>query len=528
MTVRTLARNPLVVGSTAVALVVAGALIFTLARASTSNPGCAFSNGATAAFCETFDTPSVNPSSSRSGDLNGTVWGVSRDSGNQNFSSPANGWQPTSGDCGVTNVLPPKDVAVCNGQLQEAVSDGGTVTTLAMYPKQPFDFAGRTGHVVFDVSNNSQGSHAAWPEFWMSDQPVPDPFTHEASFLALPQNGFGIRFAGCTDSSGNQVTCSLGSTGIGVDSAITVANHVENDSFNGGSLRVTGLGSVTQSAPGQMNHYEIQVAVNQIDVYATNAFTPGGTVPPLVHIATIANANLSFTRGLVWIEDAHYNGNKFNTQGTHTFTWDNVGFDGPVLPRDLTFDAPDCKCGTATLQNGTTGTNLAYFVGPNASVSVNTLPVTSANITVAAGAAVLFNFWDTLEPFTINLAVNGHSISTPWPYPDTQTGARTLAVDVPLADLISGVNTVTFMTGNYGLNVFNVDLLLKGAGGGGGTTTTVATTQAPTTTTTTTIAPTTTTQMAPTTTTVLGQATKLTCPVIVNPTVGQTVTCTFN
>ena len=63
-----------------------------------------------------------------------------------------------------------------------------------------------------------------------------------------------------------------------------------------------------------MNHYEVQVSTNQIDVYGTNAVHAGTPEPghtPLVHIATIPNANLSFTRGLVWIEDAHYNGDKF-------------------------------------------------------------------------------------------------------------------------------------------------------------------------------------------------------------------------
>ena len=64
-----------------------------------------------------------------------------------------------------------------------------------MYPKQPFDFAGRTGTVSFDVSNDTQGTHAAWPEFWITDTPVPAPFNHFNSWLSLPKNGLGIRFA---------------------------------------------------------------------------------------------------------------------------------------------------------------------------------------------------------------------------------------------------------------------------------------------------------------------------------------------
>jgi hypothetical protein len=54
-------------------------------------------------------------------------------------------------DGATPTVTPPNDVVICNGQLREASNDNpsgvfedGGVTTLAMYPKQPFDFAGRT------------------------------------------------------------------------------------------------------------------------------------------------------------------------------------------------------------------------------------------------------------------------------------------------------------------------------------------------------------------------------------------------
>ena len=92
-----------------------------------------------------------------------------------------------------------------------------------------------------------------------------------------------------------------------------------------------------------MNHIELRISQNEIDVYATDA----GTTSPLKEIATITNANLTLTRGLIWLEDVHYNGNKFNTQRTNTFTWDNVGFDGPILPRDLAFDVNDSLTGAS-------------------------------------------------------------------------------------------------------------------------------------------------------------------------------------
>src|SRR5262249_20735558 len=151
--------------------------------------------------------------------------------------------------------------------------------------------------IVFDVSNNSQGSHAAWPELWLSDQPVPDPFTHEGSWQSFPRNGFGLRFSGCTDSSGQGATCSQGNGSVGVDSAVVISNYAGNDSFTGGGLQVIGYGSVKESQPGQMNHYEIQVSKNDIEVYATNAFsgTWNQSSNPLIHVASIPNINLNFS-----------------------------------------------------------------------------------------------------------------------------------------------------------------------------------------------------------------------------------------
>src|SRR5262249_25619895 len=123
---------------------------------STSN-ACGMQLGDTAPiFCDTFDTK--NPGiASRTGDLDPNVWGVSRATGNVNFGQGQyNNWASTliqKCDGTISRVTPPNDVIICNGQLRQASNDNGTVTVMAMYAKQPFDFAGRTGTVSFDVSN---------------------------------------------------------------------------------------------------------------------------------------------------------------------------------------------------------------------------------------------------------------------------------------------------------------------------------------------------------------------------------------
>lgn len=432
-----------------------------------SVPGCLFEKAdspVSVAFCDTFDSPMGT--GNRSGQLNGTVWGVSRATGNQNTGSPIDGWFPTQEQvCGQTvTAKPDDDVRICGGRLVEATTDGGTVTTLAMYPKQPFDISGRTGTVTFDVSDDSQGTHTAWPEFWYTDKPVPAPFAHESSWQSLPQDGVGIRFArACTPGQG--LNCGPNCPAdnavpvVSVDSAVVVNHYVGNDSFSDGNLQVNGDSCVKEpTQPGQMNHFELRISQQQIDVYGTDA----GTTSPLKHLATIPNANLTLTKGLIWLEDVHYNGDKMGTQGTHTFTWDNVGFDGPIHPRDAAYDTLD-----NTEANSDGSINLGWFVPPSSSQPVSVKNVTQASVSNATAALLTFNFWSEQTPDAFHFAVNGHPHDYKWPYPYSLSfSPMTIAIPVPLSDIQAGTNTVTFSTGaNYALSVFNVDLIMVGGGG---------------------------------------------------------------
>jgi len=192
-------------------LVVLGFAVPALAQTTPANP-CGMQMG-TPIFCDTFDKK--NPGiPSRTGDLDPNVWGVSRIGGATNVGQGQfNTWAPTALDgCnGKVTVVPPQDVVICNGQLREALNDQHDVVALALYPKQPFDFAGRTGTVSFDLSNDTQGAHAAWPEFWLTDAPTPAPFSHSnpCDVCSLPRNGFGIRMS-ADSAKGNPGLCRNG------------------------------------------------------------------------------------------------------------------------------------------------------------------------------------------------------------------------------------------------------------------------------------------------------------------------------
>jgi hypothetical protein len=418
------------------------------------------------AFCDTFDTPQNG--GTRSGDLNPVVWGVSRTTGNVDMGQNSlNGWFPTTlqaCDGDRANVMSPNDVIICNGQVREAVNDGHTVATLAMYPKQPFDFAGRSGKVTFDVSNDTLGSHDAWPEFWLTDKPVPAPFSHLDTWKAVPQDGFGLRFAGFVDGNGKPNTCPEGNDFVGVDRAVIVRNYTEQDTDLGGDVQLRGFDCVRKATGlGQMNHYELDISQNQIDVYATDA----GTSSPLKHIAAITNANLSITRGLIWLEDSHYNAAKaIENNGVesgphtqHTFAWDTVGFDGPFTYRDLSFDALDALTPGG---GGSVSLGKKSDPGQTAVWKVEGMP---ANPTADA-VRVLFNFTDNTNPSVINIIVNGQAHAMPWPYPDNGASSwRTLSYVVPISDLVVGENTVQ-IGGDQTMITSNVNIVLVNGGSG--------------------------------------------------------------
>lgn len=413
-----------------------------------------------AAFCDNFNTATINTTGSRSGQLNGTVWGVSRGTNNANLGGDlADNWAGVtlSSPCGTQVVLPPRDVQICNGQLIEAVNDNENQTVLAMYPRQPFDISGRTGKVVFDVSDNTQGTHASWPEFAFTDQPVPAPRPNDGSVPGIednPRNSFGIAFGSAQNSSGLPPSGNEPGICIGVDNFWSTVN------YQASQLTFNQDGCVKAStAVGQNNHVEIDISSTNVKVYATDA----GTTGPLKLIAD-ANLTMPLTRGLVWMEDVHYNANKFNTQQSNTFSWDNFGFDGPVLPRDLGFDVPDNTTPDQSALNGNPTVDIGYRVP---SGSGQSLTVTIPNVhNVANAAAALLEFTPSggvYGPDTFTYAINnGPSHDYTWPY---EIGsAATGAIPVPVTDLADGTVTI-HISATTDVFISNIDLILVGAGG---------------------------------------------------------------
>jgi hypothetical protein len=430
-------------------------------------------------FCDTFDNP-INSRPVRHTGLDPDVWGVSRATGNINFGQGGfNSWYPTQIEAcnGTRTVTPPNDVIVCNGRVQQAVNDGHGVTVLAIYPKQPFDWAGRTGTVSFDVSNDTQGGHAAWPEFWVTDTPIPTPFNHFNSWISFPRHGFGIRFE-INGEIGEYGMCpngnNLNKRRWSMDSAVVVRNYNYEDTqgwgdrSNGMQVHITDCVISPDGPNAGLNHVEVRVSQNQIDVYASDA---GSTA--LRRIGYVTNANLTLSRGLIWLEDGHYNASKGACppqtnknpicQTEHTFSWDNVAFDGPFTYRDFSYDALDNNT------SGPDGTiNLGKVSSPGQAATWNVLNM-PAN-PQAAAVRVLFNL-SVDRPTTINVGVNGHPYTIPWPYPTNvdqygNSSWRTYPLSISLSDLVPGTNVVTIGSPTDGLMTANVNIVLVDVPGG--------------------------------------------------------------
>jgi len=395
-------------------------------------------------LCETFDAPAGN--GGRSGDLEPVLWGVSRTS---SYTNPGgfdllNNWHTASiQGCGPTGPAPaPSDVRVCGGRVYEAVNDGDVQTALAMYPKQPFNFAGRTGTVVFDVSADSGGSHAAWPEFWITNRPIPAPqgATNGGQFPDI-ENGFGFVVS--------DEACQGDSSKTAVSTISVIRNYVaqdmpiENkDCFADGS-----------AATGQLNHFEVRLSQDSVWIYATDG---GSSVLRLV--AEAHNLNLTLTQGLVWMEDGHYNASKgADNQTNHTFAWDNLGFDGPKTYRDLSFDVPDNNVPSGD------GTNLGYRLTPdtNLSFNVNGVHWTPWGQTNPTGAIVTLN-WFAVDDNVPSVRVNGGPwVATAWPFSDgAHTMWRSIAVPISLANVSNGGSNVIEVSNSTNTVVSNINLIV--------------------------------------------------------------------
>lgn len=401
-----------------------------------------------AAFCDTFDQPYTGPQT-QTGDLNPVLWGVSR----SGFYNPSQGlinsFVMSHNACANGAQSPiPSDIRICNGQMVESQNDGGGVTITDTYPKQPFNFAGRTGKIVFDVSADSEGTHAAWPEFEITDEPIP--VTHGFTsccdpFRGAARNSIGFSIANCG--------CGYSTNETGVDHIFMSSGDVYSE------IPMTHYDQITKGSRGAMNHIEVYVSTTRIDIWGTDA---GSTT--LKHLAG-GNMNLTFSQGLVWLNDVHYNARKaiepgeLGTQYDHSFAWDNLGFDGPKTYRDWGFDVPYANIpdNASSSSGDPTYVQEGFQVGSEG----RDLTITGVNKGVATSAKLVLNtsIWYAT---TISASVNGHTPVSHALRGDFQGGS--FSIPIPLSDIVNGTNTVRLVSDDNNTVAANITLIMVAAG----------------------------------------------------------------
>jgi hypothetical protein len=452
----------------------------------------------TPAFCDTFDE---GPSAvrGRAGDLNPARWGVGH-LAPQDFSgfgpvanpAPPAPIPPCRASYNVSSVYPPNDTLICDpsgtrsAQLMTAVSvqNYGLNSYLI---RQPFDFAGRVGKIAFDVDAVSVSGLAGFVSIDITKDPVPAPTFHESLNFEhgpVPANALMIKWSDNCQSAGAAIT--IGSVMVYTNYLPTIVTP----SFVAGQGTPLGCAKTRQAF---LNHFEIQLSSQHLDIYGSDYSPDEGQTFPNFRRLYSADLSVPFTRGYVHVTARNHATKKYGYGPDWVYHWDNIGFDGPVLPNPRSYEIAD-NTTTAIYPagSGTTIVNLGYqlldgtsgkpagiydpirIVGPLQFSGVNLSAVTAATLTLSASFNSISHQANTT--WGLKFRFNGgiwrtRLLTTQEVQAMSQLDAEgnvAFALDVPVADLHDGANTLELLTVNAPMDlpptVANLDLVLSFTG----------------------------------------------------------------
>jgi len=448
-------------------------------------PGCGLPS---AAFCDTFDA--VSAKRGREGDLDPSRWSVSRGepqlaTGNGVAVGIPPAAVPMCRPGLAATVYPEDDSIVCNATADIKSSHLLVAVGAQNYGqnsyriRQPFDFAGRTGKIVFDAQGYVLNPLLGWISVEVTEDPTPIPnysigppgVTNEEGG-AVPRNALEVQFATqCAGAVPPKFFVSM--IDVLKDYQDTVSMPPNNP------MCITGL-------EGKLNHFEIAVSEKRVDVYVSPVSMDGVTfeAPKLVFGADVS---LPFSRGYVQITTHNHATLKYSHNGdygtTHPYDawltrWDNVGFDGPVLANTREYEIADAL---------TPGMNAWNVSGPVMSIAYKVADQSKGpsskqifhGVSLAAvdTARLAVGSWydvggGMITQYTLQYRLNGKA------WHDRKLTATEIAVltnthaqgaigqmlDVPTSDLVEGDNTLEFVTVNvpqgYPPAVSSIDLVL--------------------------------------------------------------------
>lgn len=451
---------------------------------------------ANAAFCDTFST--IASPRGRGGDLNKNRWAVGRFTPYPGIVFPSNpnytrilpipaGIQEGFAN---TTAYPPNDMLVSNigahrGQLMTsiAVQNYGSGS---MMIRQPFDFTSRTGTILFYVDAATPTNLGHYIQFSLTADPVPCPtfvIADNDETGPVPRHGLILPFR---DAQSGQPA----GTRVNIADA-SVYNTYARTALTPSTV-LTGS-SAPATLAGSLNRIEIRVSTSLVSVYMSDYFD-GSTYPNSSRLVWEDSISLPFSIGYVHIAVRNHACVKYIWPvTTGIYYWDNVAFDGSALAVPRAYEVPDNTTTASITDDATEGAitvqNLGYRVSDGSvisegvwSPSSNISPLTftgSVDLTGASSAQMTLNLWvltggtPTISTSSgLRYKFNGGTWRTRTFTSDEVSavngagsgGALGLLIDLTLADLQSGTNTIDFSTVNIPQNFYpmicNIDLLV--------------------------------------------------------------------
>jgi hypothetical protein len=191
--------------------------------------------------------------------------------------------------------------------------------------RQPFDFRGRTGTIKFDadLTNNGLGG---WGAVVIATEPAAAPSFDWEERGSGPRNGVEVELVGGWCNHPNTLEMAL----------YTFKDYVQTSkraSFDCETPHVT-------TKPGSLNHVEIYLTTNHIEVWASDV-SPDGVAFPNFHLLLESDLELPDGRAYVNLVVRNHATMKYWLGAAAAVRWDNVGFDGPAVKESREYSAPD-------------------------------------------------------------------------------------------------------------------------------------------------------------------------------------------
>jgi hypothetical protein len=433
-------------------------------------PGCGLEH---AAFCDTFDAPLR--SGLRAGELDPSKWSAARmcDIGGPTADDHAVAIHaaklPTCRSDLPAQVLPDQDALICDPGDTIQSNHLMVVAAAQNYGqnsyriRQPFDFADRAGTVVFDAEGANVGL-LGWVSVEITEDPTPAPsFTIQQNFEngAVPRNGVEI-----------QLALNCGGSCVGVSNLIEYDDFAQTIAYDGAQRNLS-----VPAGAGKLNRFQVKLSTKHVDVYATPASSDGKTFAAPILIGS-SDLKLGFSRGYVHLTTHNHATMKYShdTVDAWVARWDNVGFDGPaIVGAYREYSIPDSLVRTSSGM-----VNVAYRLTDASKGPAQVLSFEKVDLTKVVGARLALENWSyhaagspAPATYALNYRLNGHSWhSRPLTASELQmmttlpnAGTRSVMVDVDVAELVPGMNTLELTTSNAAPELapvaLNIDLILK-------------------------------------------------------------------